>query len=50
MLCHKTDTNHEEIMISSGKGKSNLVPCTCKTKILLATRIELSFLNIYSYS
>jgi hypothetical protein len=37
-------------MISRGKGKSSLVPCTCSTRIRLATRIVLSFLNISSYS
>jgi hypothetical protein len=37
------------IIISSGKGKSSLVPCTCSTSTLLATRIGLSLRNIYSY-
>ena len=35
------------IMISRGKGKSSLVPCTCSTRILLAILIGLSFFSIY---
>ena len=34
------------MMISRGKGKRSLVPCTCSNRIRLATRIGLSFLSI----
>jgi hypothetical protein len=33
-------------MISRGKGNNRRVPCTCNTRILLATRMGLSFLSI----
>ena len=41
---------HDEMIIYKGKGNSNFVPWTCRTKILLAILIGLSFLNIYNYS
>jgi len=38
------------MIIYKGKGKSNFVPWTWSTRILLAIRIGLSFLNIYNSS
>ena len=40
--------NQLVIIISRGKGNSSLVPCTCSTRMRRATRIGLSFLNIYN--
>lgn len=37
--------SQSEMMTSNGKGKSSLVPCTCRTKSLLAIRIGFSFLS-----
>lgn len=42
--------DHEEMIISRGKGKRSLVPWTCRTRMRLATRIVLSFLNISNYN
>lgn len=45
--CQHIIISQPVIMIYKGKGKSNLVPCTWRTKILRAILIGLSFFNIY---